>query len=217
MESSFTYKPNDVLTIDVSALDEAVVKPFNLAPISYSDNNLNAQSNLTKQTYYVNKDGTINFPVIGEIKIGGLNREEATTLLKEKISPYVKDPIITIRITNFTVTILGEVNNPGAFIIQDERVSLTEALGLAGDLTIYGKRENVFLIREDSQNKKRYTSIDLTSINSITSTIYYLQQNDVIYVEPNKAKIRSATYNQNNTVIISAVATLATIVAILIR
>lgn len=214
--TEFRYKPNDVLTIDVSALDDAVVKPFNLAPVSYSGSNISAQSNLTKQTYYVDGDGYIEFPVLGRIQIGGLTRQEAVTMLKEKITPYVKDPIVTIRVTNFTVTVLGEVNNPGAFIIEDERVTLTEALGLAGDLTIYGKRENVFLIR-DENNKKTYTSIDLTSINSINSPIYTLQQNDVLYVEPNKAKVRSATYNQNNNVLISAVATLATIVAILIR
>lgn len=214
--TEFKYKPNDVITIDVSALDDEVVKPFNLAPVSYSQSNKSAQTNLTKQTYYIDKDGNIDFPVLGKIEISGLSRQEAVSMLKDKISAYVKDPIVTIRVTNFTVTILGEVNNPGAFIIEDERVTLTEALGLAGDLTIYGKRENVFLIREDN-GKKTYTSIDLTSINSITSPIYTLQQNDVLYVEPNKARVRSATYNQNNNVIISAVATLATIVAILIR
>lgn len=214
--SEFSYKPNDILTIDVSALDDAVVKPFNLAPVSYSQSNISAQTNLTKQTYYIDTDGNIDFPVLGKLKIGGLTRQEAVTMLKDKISAYVKDPIVTIRVTNFTVTVLGEVNNPGTFIIDDERVTLTEALGLAGDLTIYGKRENVFLIR-DENNKKTYTSIDLTTINSISSPTFNLQQNDVLYVEPNKAKVRSATYNQNNNVLISAVATLATIVAILIR
>lgn len=215
--SEFKYKPNDILTIDVAALDEEVVRPFNLAPVSYNFNTLSVQNNLTRQTYYVDKNGEIDFPVLGKIKIGGLTRDEATNMLKEKIIPYVKDPIITIRVTNFTITVLGEVNNPGTFIIQDERVSFTEALGLAGDLSIYGRRDNVFLIREDDKGIKTYTSLDLTTINSISTSKYYLEQNDVIYVEPNKAKIRSATYNQNNNVLISAVATLATIVAILIR
>ncbi|HZW62035.1 MAG TPA: polysaccharide biosynthesis/export family protein [Flavobacteriaceae bacterium] len=216
-QAKFKYKPNDILTIDVFAIDEDVVKPFNLAPVSYSQSSISAQSNLTKQTYYVTGEGTIDFPVIGTLKIAGLTRDEAITMLKEKIAPYVKDPIITIRVVNFTVTVLGEVNSPGTFLIEDEYITLTQALGLAGDLTIYGKRENVFLIREDENNNKTYTSVDLTQINSVTSPLYYLQQNDVLYVEPNKAKMRSANYNQNNNVLISAVATLATIIAILIK
>lgn len=215
-QTEFRYKSSDILTIDVSALDEDVVKPFNLAPVSYSTSTISAQSTMTKQTYLVDGDGNIDFPVLGRIKISGLTREEATQMLKEKITAYVKDPIVTIRVTNFTVTVLGEVNNPGTFNIEDERVSLTEALGLAGDLTIYGIRNNVFLIREDLTGKKSYYSFDLTSVNSINSPKYYLEQNDVIYVEPNKAKIRSSAYNQNNAILIAAVSTLATIAAIVL-
>nr|WP_321234801.1 polysaccharide biosynthesis/export family protein [uncultured Psychroserpens sp.] len=218
-----SYKTDDILTIDVSALDADAVRPFVLPTVSYGNNNptsgingLSAQGNVLRQTYLVDKDGNIEFPVLGTIKIGGLTRAEATTLLKEKISEYVTNPIVNIRLINFTVTVLGEVNRPGAYTIQDERISISEALGLAGDLTIYGKRNNIFLVRE-VDGQKKYAKYDLTSINVVNSPVYYLSQNDVIYVEPNNARVRQSSYNQNNGVIISAIATLATIAAILIK
>lgn len=216
LSSDLIYKPNDLLTINVSGLDPDAVRPFNLPVVAYSNSVLSAQGNLKMQTYLIDINGNIEFPVLGTIKLEGLTRTAATALLKEKLTEYLKDPIVNIRLANFTVTVLGEVNNPGTYTIQDERISLIEALGLAGDLTIYGKRDNIFLIREDN-GIKRFTKFDLTSIKVVNSQNYYLTQNDVIYVEPNKSKIRSATYNQNNGVLISAVSTLATIIAILIK
>ena len=214
---SIVYQPNDMLTIDVTALDPETVKPFNLNAVPYnSDSTINASTNLRMQTYIVDANGNIEFPVLGTVKVGGLTRYEATKLFKNEISKYVKDPLVNIRITNFTISVLGEVSNPGSFIIQDEKVTLAEALGLAGDLTIYGKRNNILLIREYNGVKK-FSIIDLTSVKSVTSSTYNLMQNDVIYIEPNEAKVRSSSFNQNNSVIISAVGTLATIVAILIR
>ena len=211
------YQPDDLLTIDVSALDPEVARPFNLPAVSYNTSSvIGAQGNLKMQTYLIDKNGNIEFPVLGTIKLGGLARDEATELMKERLTEYIKDPIVNIRLANFTITVLGEVNTPGTFTIVDERISLTEALGRAGDLTIYGKRNNVFLIRE-VDGKKRFTQFDLTSINVVNSPNYYLAQNDVIYVEPNNARLRQSTVTQNNTLIISAVSTLATIVAILIR
>jgi polysaccharide export outer membrane protein len=209
------YKTDDLLTINVSAFVQETVAPFNLTVASSFNNNNpnNIQGNLQLQTYLVDYNGNIEFPVLGTIKVAGLTRTELTEYLTKRISEYANDPIVNVRLTNFTVTILGEVSRPGTFTIQDERVTLIEALGLASDLTIYGKRQNVRLIRE-IDGKKKFTEIDLTSINSVNSPVYYLQQNDVIYVEPNKARVRSSAYNQNNGVIISAVGTLATIVAI---
>ncbi|WP_431137532.1 polysaccharide biosynthesis/export family protein [Psychroserpens mesophilus] len=216
-----TYKTNDILTIDVSSIEPAAVMPFNLSPVSYANstnngNDLNANGNLLRQTYLVDPMGNIEFPVLGSIKVGGLTRAQATEMLKEKLKDYVTDAIVNIRLINFTVTVLGEVNRPGTYTIQDERISLAEALGLAGDLSIYGKRDNVFLIRE-VDGKKKYAKLDLRSINVVNSPVYYLSQNDVIYVEPNNAKVRQSAYNQNTGVIISAVATLATITAIIIN
>lgn len=210
------YKTNDLLTINVSALDPETVKPFNLPVITNSYTSLNASGNAQMQTYIVDKEGNIDFPVLGIIKAGGLTRSQLTLYLKERISEYVTNPIINIRLTNFTVTVLGEVNGPGSYTVEDEKISLLEALGLAGDLTIHGKRENVFLIREQD-GVKRFTKFDLTSITVVNSPNFYLEQNDVIYVEPNPAKIRSASYNQNYIVIISAIGTLATIAAILVK
>jgi polysaccharide export outer membrane protein len=210
------FKPDDLLTIDVSALDPDAARPFNLPAVSYNNSVISARGDLKMQTYLIDSEGHIEFPVLGTLKLGGLTRSEANIMLKEKLTEYIKNPIVNIRLANFTVTVLGEVNRPGTYNIQDERVSVSEALGLAGDLTIYGKRNNVFLIRE-VDGKKRFAKLDLTSINIVNSPYYYLTQNDVLYVEPNKAKVRSSSYNQNNAIIISAVGTLATIVAILIR
>ncbi|WP_431157695.1 polysaccharide biosynthesis/export family protein [Winogradskyella poriferorum] len=208
------YKPDDILTINVSALDPETVRPFNLPVIANNAGaGLNAQANLQVQSYLVDYNGNILFPVLGLIKVSGLTRTELTSLLTERISDYANDPIVNIRLANFTITIIGEVSNPGTFTIQDERITLLEALGMANDLTIYGERKNVLIIRE-IDGKKRFANVDLTSIKTVNSPVYYLQQNDVIYVEPNKARIRSSTYNQNNNVLISAIGTLTTIVAI---
>lgn len=219
IESSFfelTYKIGDLLSIDVSGFDPETVRPFNLPAVSYSNSVISAQGSLKMQTYLVDNQGTIQFPVLGSITIKGLTRTEAKAMLTSKIKEYVKDPIVNIRLANFTITILGEVNRPGAYIIEDERVSLVEAIGLAGDLTIYGKRKNILLIREVN-GEKRFAKFDLTQINVLGSQGYYLTQNDVLYIEPNNAKSRTSNYTQNNSVLISAIGTLATIVAILIR
>lgn len=211
------YQPNDMITIDVTALDPETVRPFNLNVVPYNidSSSMEARTNLRMQTYTIDPDGYINFPVLGKVKLGGLTRKEAASHLETKISEYVKDPLVNIRLTNFTITVLGEVNNPGAFIIQDEKVTLTEALGLAGDLTIYGKRKNILLIRE-IDGKKKFSVIDLTSVRTLSSSNFNLVQNDVLYVEPNNARIRSSSFTQNNSVIISAIGTLATIAAIFI-
>jgi polysaccharide export outer membrane protein len=210
------YKPNDLLTIDVFAELPESVAAFNQPTVAYNTNaGANAQSTLLRQTYLIDKEGNIEFPVLGTTKIGGLTRIEATNLLKEKIGVYVKEFIVNIRLINFTITVLGEVNRPGAYTVQDENISLTEALGLAGDLTIYGKRNDIFLIRE-VDGRKKYAKYDLTSINVVNSPVYYLAQNDVIYVKPNNARVKTSSYNPNTGVLISAISTLATIAAIFI-
>jgi len=214
--SQLIYKPNDLLTIVVSGLDPEAVKPFNLPVIANNTSLIRAQGELKMQTYLVDLKGNIDFPVLGSIKIGGLTRSGATELLKTMLTEYIKDPIVNIRLANFTISVLGEVNRPGTFTIEDERISLVEALGLAGDLTIFGKRENILLIREDN-GVKRLTKFDLTSIKVVNSPQYYLTQNDMIYVEPNKSRVKSSRYNQNNVIIISGIATLAAILSIVIK
>ncbi|MBT8377331.1 MAG: polysaccharide biosynthesis/export family protein [Bacteroidia bacterium] len=209
-----TYKTDDLLIITISGLDPEAARPFNLPAASTNNNDVtSAQGQLRLQTYLVDYDGFIDFPVLGKLKIAGLTRTQVTDMLTNQLRDYLKDPIVNVRLANFNVTIIGEVNNPGTFNIQDERITLLEALGLAGDLSIYGKRSNVLLIREN-EGKKKFAKIDLTSINTINSPLFYLQQNDVIYVEPNNAKIRQASYSQNNSVVISAIGTLTTIIAV---
>lgn len=210
------YQPDDMLTINVSNLDPDAVRPFNLWMAPGNIDPQNSQGNLQVQPYIIDKNGNIEFPVLGTIAIAGLTRLEAITLLKSKLEEYLTDPIVNIRLVNFNITVLGEVNNPGTFTIQDEKVSLTEALGLAGDLTIYGNRKNILLTRE-VDGQKKFAVFDLTSSKVLASKNYYLAQNDVIYVEPNKARVNSSKVNPNNGVIISAIATLATITAILIN
>jgi len=208
------YKSGDILTINVSAYAQETVAPFNLTVSPNIPNNPSGlQGNMQLQPYIVDYKGDIEFPVLGTIKVAGLTRNQLTTILTQRIKEYADDPLVNIRLTNFTITILGEVSNPGTFIIEDEQVTIVEALGLANDLTIFGKRKNIRLIR-DVNGEKKFAEIDLTSINTVNSPIYYLQQNDVIYVEQNRSKIRSSTYNQNNGVLISAIGTLTTILAI---
>jgi len=210
------YKPDDILTINVSALDPDTVKPFNLPVVANNTSDVvSSQGRLQLQTYLVDYDGNIEFPVLGRLKVAGLTRRELTSLLVERIGTMANNPIVNVRLANFTITIIGEVTRPGTFTIQDERITVLEALGLASDLTIYGKRKNVLIIRE-VDGRKKFANIDLTSINTVNSPVYYLQQNDVIYVEPNKARKRQSTYTQNNVVLISAISTLASITAIII-
>ncbi|MEH6538363.1 MAG: polysaccharide biosynthesis/export family protein [Psychroserpens sp.] len=208
------YKPNDILTIDVAAEVSESVAAFNLSAVAYNTNNSAvAQTQILRQTYLIDPDGNIEFPTLGTINLKGLTRTEATAMLKEKIGVYVNEFIVNIRLVNFTISVLGEVNRPGTYTVEGERISLVQALGMAGDLTIYGQRNNVFLIRE-FDGKKKYAKYDLTSINVVNSPVYYLSQNDVIYVEPNNARIKTSSYNPNTGVLISAIGTLATIVAI---
>ena len=213
-----TYKPDDLLTIAVSALDMDAVRPFNLYVADYSRSSASGTitSSPALQTYLVDASGNIDFPVLGRIAVSGLTRKEATNLITEKLRPFVKDPIVSIRLTNFKVSVLGEVSRPGTYSIPNERVSLLEALGLSGDLDIQAKRAHVLVIREiDGKITKNY--IDLRSSDLFNSPFYYLQQNDAVYVEPNNAKVKSAGYNQYTSITISAISTLVSLFAILTR
>lgn len=211
-----TYQSDDLLTIYVNAADPEIARPFNLPAAAFNESLLMAQGTLKMQTYLIDIRGEIEFPILGKIKLAGLTRSQATDYFKERLSEYIKEPIVIIRLANFTVTVIGDVARPGTYTMEDERVTIPEALGLAGDLNNTALRNNVFLIRE-TNGEKRLAKIDLTSANFLGSPLYYLSQNDVLYIEPNNAKIRSSTYNPNTAVIISAISTLATITAILLR
>lgn len=190
-------KPDDVLYINVSSFDSEAVKPFNLGMTQEGGGGGGGQGLIImRQTYLVNNDGDIEFPILGTVKVGGLTREEVTRKLQLRISEYVKDPIINLRIVNYKVSVLGEVNHPGAYTLNSDRITVLEAIAMAGDMTLFGKRENVLIIREN-RGVKETIRLDLSQPDFIKSPYYYLTQNDVVYVEPNKRKINSTAIGPN--------------------
>ncbi|RCS27687.1 polysaccharide export protein [Polaribacter sp. WD7] len=212
------FKPDDLLQITVIADDIKAAIPFNLPTVSV---NITAPDRIGQERqlipYLVDSKGNIDFPVLGSIKVAGKTREEVISLLKSKLSPrFLKNPTINIRITNFKVNIFGDVRRPGAYTIPNERVTILDALSLAGDLNISGRRDNILVTREEGDEKKEYR-IDLRSKNIYTSPVFYLQQNDNIYVEHNYARIQSASNNSNRSLFISITGLLITIVSLLIR
>ena len=190
-------KKNDELKITISSptLDQEAVAQFNLPPIAFlSADETNAQKTASIQTYIVDKNGNINFPVIGQITLAGLSKSQATELIKKSISKYISDPIVNIRILSFKVIVLGEVKAPGPQYASLERMSILDAIGYAGDLSLYGNRKNVLLIRENDNGTTDHVRFDLTSSDIFTSPYFYLQQNDKIIVEPNKTRQLESKY-----------------------
>lgn len=187
---SLEIMPGDLLTIRVSASEQEAAQPFNLVKSVASTDRISG--NVQLETYMVSNEGEIDFPVIGKMEVKGLTTFELSDKLKERIREYVKDAIVNVRILNFKISVLGEVKSPGTFTIEDDHLSLAQALGMAGDLTIYGKRENILVMRE-VDGKKVTAHLDLTDGNVVSSPFYSLRQNDVIYVEPKVSKVQSAS------------------------
>ncbi len=206
-------KPNDLLTISVSAYNMEAAMPFNLLVVGVAGG---GGANAQLQPFLVDSDGNIEFPQLGTIRVSGLNRQELSTKLKTQISEYVQEPIVNVRIVNFQVSVLGEVNRPGTFSVPDEYLSLPQALGLAGDMNIYGQRTNVLVMREEN-GLKTYEYLDLTDANVINSPFYYLKQNDVVYIEPNGAQKQAANYNRNASVYISVASVLISLIVLIAR
>ncbi|WP_339628679.1 polysaccharide biosynthesis/export family protein [uncultured Maribacter sp.] len=198
------FKIDDVIGIHVSTLDPEPSIPFNLYS-GATEGGIRPE----QIDYIIDKNGEIDFPVIGNIKLVGLSPEETKSLLVEKLVPYLKDPIINIRLRNFSVTVLGEVSRPGTYFVNGEQITVLEALGLANDLTIKGKRDNVLVIR-DFNGTKVYTRIDLTKKESLNSPVYYLTQNDVVYVEPNKSAITASALDNRASILVSIASLLIT-------
>jgi polysaccharide export outer membrane protein len=202
--SSYKFKVDDVVGIHVSTLDPEASLPFNLFK-GAAEGGIRAE----QVDYIIDKGGNIDFPVLGSMKIEGFSPEETKVLLKEKLADYLKNPIINIRLKNFTVTILGQVNRPGTYPVNGEQITIFEAIGLAGDLTIKGMRENIKVIR-DFNGVKVYNTIDLRSKRALDSPVYYLTQNDVIYVEPNKSAVTASSLDSRATIAISIASVLIT-------
>lgn len=214
--------PKDLLTIVVSCTNPELAIPFNLTVASNAGMAVSNSSYVTTQPvlqpYLVDNDGNINFPVLGELKLGGLTKREAEQLIIDKLKPYMKEtPIVTVRMVNYKISVIGEVTRPGTFTISNEKVNLLEALAMAGDMTVYGLRDNVKLIREDANGKQQIVTLDLNKAETILSPYYWLQQNDIIYVTPNKAKARNSDVGNSTSLWFSATSILVSIVSLLVN
>lgn len=211
--------PKDQLSITVSTTNDAAAAPFNMTvPTPYSVNLKSTYSQPMLQTYLVDNDGNINYPIIGQLHVGGLTKSEAENMIREKILPYmseVENPIVTVRMTGYQISVIGEVSRPGTFTVSREKITVLEALAQAGDLTIYGVRNNVQLIREDAQGQKSIHFLNLNDANIINSPYYYLQQNDVLYVTPNKVKAQNSSVGSMTTLWFSATSILISLTSLL--
>uniref|UniRef100_A0AB33JMF6 Polysaccharide biosynthesis/export family protein n=1 Tax=Prevotella sp. GTC17262 TaxID=3236797 RepID=A0AB33JMF6_9BACT len=213
--------PKDMLTITVITTDPAVAAPFNLSV----QNTIGSGGQISGgygslQGYLVDNEGNINFPVIGKLHVVGLTKYQCQTLIKEKIAPYLaasQNPIVTVSMASYRVTVIGEVGRPGVVPVSTEKMSVVEALAQAGDLTIYGKRDNVMLIREDATGRKESHRLNLNDANLINSPYYYLQQNDILYVEPNKVKAQNAAIGSSTTIWFSVVSILTSLASLIIN
>lgn len=214
--------PKDLLTIVVSCTSPELAIPFNLTVASNAGIAVSTSSYVTTQPvlqpYLVDNEGNINFPVLGELKLGGLTKREAEQLIIDKLKPYMKEtPIVTVRMVNYKISVIGEVTRPGTFTISNEKVNLLEALAMAGDMTVYGLRDNVKLIREDANGKQQIVTLDLNKAETILSPYYWLQQNDIVYVTPNKAKARNSDVGNSTSLWFSATSILVSIVSLLVN
>ncbi len=221
-----TVRPEDKLSIIVNSRDPQLTDMFNLPYVTrqlgqslrtdYSTGN-----NTGVSCYTVDSRGEIDFPVLGKISVGGMTREQIASHIKSELvaANLVKDPVVTVEFVNLCISVLGEVNDPGRFAIDRDRLTVLDALSMAGDLTIYGNRTNVMVLRREGDTQRVY-GIDLTRGTDVySSPAYYLQQDDVVYVEPNEVKARQSTVNGNNVRSTSfwiSLASLLTSVAILI-
>ena len=213
--------PKDQLTITVNTTDPEAAKPFNLAVSqTLGTNGQISTGGGNLQTYLVDNQGCIEFPVVGSLHVGGLTKTECEALIKDKISPYMakeENPIVTVRMASYRVTVTGEVARPGVVSVPTEKMSVIEALAQCGDLTVYGKRENVMLIREDAQGEKHIYRLNLNDANIINSPYYYLQQNDILYVEPNSVKTQNASIGQATQLWFSFASILTSVAALVVN
>ncbi|WP_204336739.1 polysaccharide biosynthesis/export family protein [Cryomorpha ignava] len=197
-----TIQPDDLLSITVNSLSAESNMLFNQGVLgslgsSVSDANRSRQSTQA-EGYLVDKNGNINFPVLGRIHLGGLTKEAATDTIQNILNrEYVKDPTVNIRFLNFKITLIGEVKNPSTVTILTEQVNILEAISLAGDLTVIGKRENVLIIRE-KDGERKLIRVNLNDKELLTSPNYFLQQNDIVYVEPDSFKAAQANLRRAN-------------------
>ena len=213
--------PKDLLTITVVTSDPSTSKPFNLS----IQNTLGTDGRLGSTTgsllqYLVNNDGDIDFPVVGTVHVAGLTKDQCEDLIKSKVKPYLaesENPVVTVSMSSYRVTVAGEVTSPKVVPVSTEKMSVLEALAQAGDLTIYGRRDNVLLIRENADGQKEAHRLNLNDANIINSPYYYVQQNDYIYVEPNSVKAKNSAIGQSTTLWFSFVSIMTSVASLLVN
>ena len=192
-------QPMDMISIVVSSRDPELARIYNLPVVTYQAGSESSVSNFNQRLigYSVDNDGNIQFPELGTIHVAGLNRWQLAELIREKLSSLVKDAVVTVQFMNFKISVTGEVTSPGVFDISGDKITIFEAISLARNLTIYGRRDGVYVIREQNGSRIIY-QVDLRTVDMFNSPAYYLQQNDVVYVEPNKVRAGQSTINENN-------------------
>jgi polysaccharide export outer membrane protein len=210
-------KSDDFLSILVYNGDEINNQQFNLpVPTAQSASRGYFTGTPSSSGYLVDSKGYVDLPIIGIIKAADLTREELTVFLKLKYAEYITNPKVSIQIQNFKITVLGDVKNPGTIQVPNERITVLEAIGVAGDLNLTAVRKNIVVIRDENGIKKEFR-IDLTSKDFFNSPVYYLNQNDVVYVEPNKAKINSANFSSAAGLFISVSSLIITTINVLTK
>lgn len=210
-------QPDDNLLITVTADEPSLAAAFNIMYLSLQSSGLNNASNSSAlTTYLINQNGEIDFPGLGIIKLAGLTRIDAEAKIRGLLAKHIANPGVNLRVMNFKVSVIGEVLRPGQLQMGSDRATILEAISMAGDMTIYGKRKEVMVIRE-KQGVKSINYVDLTDVNIVNSPFYYLSQNDVVYVKPNQTRVNSSVVGPNLTIGISAVSLLVTIIALSTR
>ena len=212
-------KPKDLLTITVNTSDPEAATPFNLTiqSTSTSASRQTLTQQPTLQQYLVDNQGCINFPVLGKLHLGGLTKHEIESMIRERLKPYLREvPIVTVRMVNYKISVLGEVATPGMFTISNEKVNVLEALAMAGDMTIWGLRDNVKLVREKENGEKEIILLNLNQADIVNNPYYDLQQNDILYVSPNKTKAKNSDIGQSTSLWVSATSILVSIASLLV-
>lgn len=213
---SVKIEPADELFISVTSSSPEATALYNLPATNFATkNNLGASLQPSQQTYVVDPKGDILFPLLGNIHVAGLTTEQLRQELTDRISKDVEDPIVRVELRNFRVNVMGEVNAPGAKSGRTPRYSILDAIADAGDLTVYGKRDNVLVIREEANGERHFERIDLTSAEALNSPYFFLKQNDYVYVEPNEIRTDNSKYNQNNAFKLSVISTIVSAASVI--
>ena len=214
--------PKDLLTITVNTTDPQASIPFNLttqtATSVASSEIMYSTTQPTLQRYLVDNSGNIDFPVLGTLHLGGLTKSEAESMIRERLMAYLKEvPVVTVRMVNYKISVLGEVAKPGTFTVSNEKINVLEALAMAGDMTVYGLRDNVKLIREDATGKRQIVELNLNDADLVLSPYYYMQQNDILYVTPNKAKAKNSDIGSSTSIWVSVTSILVSIASLVVN